>query len=491
MVNKAHSGLRLRGAALAVLALVCLPASAITLTVHVNKTDVVLGGAIALEIVGVSPGDAPPLASLSLESLAADFELLDESRGTRTVGGTTTQRLTGQLYPRRAGKLRIPALRAGDARSTPIEITVRETGPERGRVWVRAGIEPEQPTVRSGALLYLDIYDSNDFTWRRPEPRAVAGLHLRTLAESQRDETIDGERYTVLRYRWAATALSDGLIEVRFESLQASKFGQRLRYGVMPFRFNARRVPSYVPVSVPMGAPEIQMESLPPEWIVGRPVNWRFTVTGSGLGVNGLKQLLGKTLGSGNEVRWYTPVVEVVDQAQAETPRQTFRVTVPVQALRHGDVELPALVLPYYDTQRERLAALTIPGARIAARDPLYLTAQRIGGAVIAILLVAGLVRIGAPWWRRNRRRRELFARIERARDVRELKSAVLEFAATPHTRTLRSWVRRTAAGAELQRWAAQLERACYTARDTDFAMLKNDARRLARFIPAMARSPD
>lgn len=462
-------------------------AHAITLTVHVDKTEVVLGGAVALEVTSVTPGDARPLNALTLDALAADFEVLDVSRGTRSLGGKTTQTLTALLYPRRAGRAHIPALRVPNAYSAPIDIMVRESGPDRGRVVFRTGIEPNPPFVRGSAVLYLDIFDGNDLTWSAPEPLHSASVHLRALAESRRNETIDGERYPVWRYSWAATVLRDGEIEIALESLRARKFGQRLRYSVPKFKFTAQSVPAYLPVYVPIGAPEIHVEPSPVEWFVGRPVNWRFTVTGAGLSANGLKQLFAATLGAGQGVQWYAPVVELVEEARPRTPQQTFRVTIPVQALEHGEVELPSLALPYFDAQRGRLETLMVPGSRFAAIDPLYQTGLRIVAVIIVLLLVAGSARYGLSWGRQLRRRREMFARIQRAQNASDIKSAVLECAVARDARpcpTLKLWSRRGGMSVELRQWITQLERACYAARAADVAALKNSARRVLRAIP-------
>ncbi len=468
-------------------------ANAATLTARVDKTEVVLGGAVVLEVTSVVPGDARPLDGLPLDPLAADFEVLDVSRGTRSVAGQTTQTLTASLYPRRAGRARIPGLRASNARSAPIDITVLESGPDRDRVLFRAGIEPNAPYVRAGSVLYLDIYDSNDFSWAAPVPLPSAGVHLRTLAQSTRAETIDGKRYTVQRYAWAATVLRDGTIDIAFEALRARKFGLRLLYSIPKFGFTAQPVPAWLPVYVPVGAPELHVDPVPPEWVVGRPVNWQFTVTGSGLSANGLAQLLAATLDVGDGVQLYAPLIEPVEEPRARTPLQTFRVTVPVQALRHGAAELPRLALPYFDSRRARLETVIVPGARIAAISPARQTASRVATVMVALLLVAAFARYVSAGWRRMRQRREMFARIHRAQNARDIKSAVLDWAVArdmPRA-TLRRWARRASADSKLQQWTTQLERACYAARAGDIAALKNSARRVLRVIPATARSPN
>jgi hypothetical protein len=463
------------------------PATAATLAAHVDRSEVVLGESVTLEVVSTAPLDA-----LTLNELNAEFEVLDVSRGTRVAGGRATHTLSTALYPRRSGRVRVPVLRAGNARSTAIDLTVRESGAGIPRVLFRVGVEPEAPHVRATSVLYLDIYAGGELLWSAPEIASVPGAHLRALAGSQYEETLDGERYTVQRFAWAATALRDGPIDIEFASLRAGKFGRRLRYSVPKFTYTARPVPAYLPVYVPVGAPELHAEPWPERLVVGRPVNWSFTLRGGGLSVNGLTQLLGATLGAGKDVQWYAPVIEAIDDA----PRQTFRVTLPVQAQRHGEVELPEVSIPYYDAVSARMDAVALQAQRVVAIDPLRQTLHWLLGVAATLALLVWPVRRGVAWWRRGRHHAALLARVARAQSAHDMKAALLGFsvdAAAP--RTLRQWRLRIDAIGELDDFVARVERACYGAgADADeIGHLRAAARRVlcaALANPATARSP-
>jgi hypothetical protein len=472
--------------ALALLA-VAHTATAATLTARVDRGEVVLGESVTLEVASSQPLDA-----LTLDKLNAEFEVLDVSRGTRVAGGRTTHTLHAALYPRRSGRVRVPVLRAGDARSAAIDVTVRESGAGIPRVMFRVGIEPGAPHVRAAEVLYLDIYAGGDLLWSAPEVQPAPGVHLRALAGSQRSETIDGESFTVQRFAWAATALRDGPVEIDFAPLRAGKFGRRLRYSVPKFSYTAQPVPAYLPVYVPVGAPEIRVESLPEPLVVGRPVNWSFTLRGGNLSANGLAQLLGATLGAGEGVRLYAPVIEAIDDA----PRQTFRVTLPLQALRHGEVELPEVSIPFYDAANARMGAVALQTQRVVATDPLRQTLRGLLGVAVTLALLAWPARRGVAWWRRRRHHAALMARVERAQSAHEMKAALLGFSVEVDApRTLRQWRRRVGAVGELDDFIARAERACYgTGADADeIGRLRADARRVLRAAlanPVTARSP-
>lgn len=462
--------------------------AAATLSVHVDRTEVVLGTAVLLELVSASLDEQRPLDALTLNALAADFEVVDVSRGTRAKNGVTTQSLTAALYPRRAGHLQITAFTVSGAQTAPIDITVRESGPHWQQVLFRVGIEPQAPYMRTGALLYFDIYDNNGVTWSAPVPVAAADTHLRALAETRRTETVGGESYNVLRHAWAATALRDGAINIAFESLRARRFGQRLRYSVPPFRYTAHPVPAYLPVYVPIGAPAIEQEPLPTQWVVGRPVNWQFTLTGVGLNKNGITQLLETTWRDGQGVTRYPPTVEIIETDSPRTARQTFRVTIPVQATQHGTMELPHISLPYFDPQSEQIQTLSLATPHILAIDPARVMAIRVGIVLLCVLLIAGLTPSVYSRVRRHRERLALIAQVEQAQSARELKTALLGFAAARNGQTchtLQHWIQRSPAPeiTPLENWIARLERSCYAAQADDFATLKADALNLRRYF--------
>ena len=453
--------------------------AATTLTARVDRHTLVLGESLVLEITARAAGATAPLERLSLDALHADFAVLDVSRNTQT--------LTATLYPLRSGRLKIPVLNIFNARSLALDIVVHASSAVIPRVVLRSGVEPSVPHVRETVLLYLDVYDNGGLIWSAVEAPAAPGVYLRELAGSRRTARIDGEMFKVVRHAWAATPLHDGEHTLQFSLLRANRFGVRLRYAASKLKFTAQAVPAYVPVLVPVGAaPQLQVAALPEEIVVNRPMNFKFSVTGTGLSENGLAQIFSATLGSAPGMRFYPLKIAAGDAARSTTLMQTFHVTLPFQALHSGELDLPEMLIPYFDPQLERLGTVVLAKQRITAVSPLRQTAWWIGGAGITLLALVWPVRRVVVALRQYQRRRSGLQRIERAPDIHGLKTALLKFDASgsgtykPFA-TLRLWLTHTRAtqriDAECNALILRLERACYTANTgaDDFADLKSD----------------
>jgi len=452
--------------------------TAATLTARVDKHALVLGESLVLEVTGRAIGVTAPLERLTLDALYADFEVQDVSRNiqavTRDGQVETTQTLTATLYPLRSGRLKIPGLDITHASSPALDIVVHEAGAAIPRVLLRAGVEPNPPHVRETALLYLDVYDNGSLVWAAVEAPTAPGLYLRELAQSRREARIDGESFKVVRHAWAATPLRDGDHSIQFPLLRANKFGVRLRYAAPPLKFAVQAVPAYVPVMVPVGpAPVLRAETLSQDIVVNRPMNWQFSVSGAGLSANGLAQIIAMTQGAAPGIDFYAPKIEAEDATRSRTLNQTFRVTLPFQAQRSGDLELPELSIPYFDPQLERLTSVVLAKQRITAVSPARQVLLWIGGAGLGILVLAWPVWRALVALRRQHSRRRGLRRIARAQEIRELKTALLEFDASgaenyQTSTTLQQWLRETSVthkvDTDLRAWVVQLERNCYSA---------------------------
>ncbi|MFA6904570.1 MAG: hypothetical protein WC236_15965, partial [Gallionellaceae bacterium] len=233
--------------------------------------------------------------------------------------------------------------------------------------------------------LVLEIYDDGSLQWSVPQEITATGAHQRRLAESQREEVLEGTRYTVHRYAWALMPLSEGSMKIAFPMLDAFKFGSRLRYAVAPLLINAAPVPAYLPVHVPIGKPLLTMEPLPAEIAVGRPLNWVFTLQGESLSAEGTGKLLASIRDS-ETLRFYPPEISQSGNERATTATQTLRVTLPFVPLRTGTLQLPDIDLPYYDPAGARVESVTVQGAQFEVVNPLWQNVQKITPGFIALL---------------------------------------------------------------------------------------------------------
>lgn len=284
--------------------------------------------------------------------------------------------------------------------------------------------------MRQASTLTLDIYDDGSLQWSAPREIVAATAHLRPLAASQREETVEGIRYTIHRYAWALMPLREGGMAVEFPMLDAMKLGTRLRYPVAPLWLSATAVPAYLPVHIPIGKIKLALEPLPGELALDRPVNLSLSVQGSGLSIEGLAKLL-SGLHSNDDFHYYPPLINIADNERPTSAMQTLRVTLPFAPKRTGTLKLPEINFPYYDPETLRVESVFIPATSVEVFNPLWQTVQKIAlGLLLFISMILLMYFLLENIKGKIKRRKSLLA-ISRAATAGALQQALLKFDAT------------------------------------------------------------
>ncbi len=449
--------------------LLTLPAwASAALLVHMDKSEITLGESVAVTLS--TEHAKTSLDELKLNALQADFEIYRRSSDTRTqtIRGrqVTSQTMTLVLYPLHGGRILFPALRFAGAGSRPLALMVHASGADVPRVQFKLTLDPERLLTRQTARLVLDITDDGSLQWSPLRLQPPAAVHVRELASSQYEEMLDGVPVIVHRRAWAIMPLRAGQSKVTLPMLEALKFGNRLRYALPSLQFDTRPAPAYLPVYVPIG--KIEVSSRPPmgTLVLNRPVNWILTVRGSGLSAEGLAKLL-PALADNDALRFYPAQIEPL--GDANTLVQTWRLTLPFQPLRAGNVYLPTLTLPYYDPVSDRLESVVIQPPVMTAVNPLWHKLARV--AVIAGLLAALAWLAYICWWQYQRWqvRRASLQRVGAAANFSELSQALRDFDPGDgglRAATLNQWLaamtQRHGENAALRQMVRQLQACCY-----------------------------
>ncbi|MDP1682624.1 MAG: BatD family protein [Burkholderiales bacterium] len=381
------------------------PAAAARLSAALDKQAIVLGEPIQLRVVGNTD-----LGPLDLAPLKNDFEVFSRAVSGGTQNGKVQSVLDATLYPLRAGKLILPALALGTARSQPLKLEVQPT-----KVSLRAWISPETPMAREPATLHLEIRDEGDLTWSAPTQLDAPNIHLRAQTETTREVQQDGVAVRLREYRWSLLALKSGGQSVTFPILDAYKFGQRLRYPVTAVTFRALPAPAYLPLYLPIGQPTVRAEPLPPEIFLGRPASRVLDIDAPGLSAEGALKSLQFDPPRG--MRLYAPSVAPIQI----DGRERLRVTLSFAAEETDVSAFPAINLPYFDPKTQRIETLMIPAARLTVRDPLREKIIAAGFILLAVLCLSWLGAKAWPWLKRLRAKRAWLARLDAATDAAAL----------------------------------------------------------------------
>ena len=425
-------------------------AHAASLTAQLDRTTVALGEPISLSV----QAGGLDLDTLDLAPLDALFEVFARTRSR----GADSETLVLTLYPRRVGVLPIPPLQLDKRRTAALPLTVTDGSDAVPRVTAHWMLEPAAAQVNQPVRLTLAICDDGSLQWQRPALPTHAGRVVRALGEEEGAGERAGEACTLHRFHWALLATREGVATLAVPMLDASRFGQRLRFPGPSLNFEAAALPAWLPAHVPPVAPVIQADTLPARWPLQRPLSWRFVVAG-GYSADGLKALLDLQLRESPVLGVYPPLIESVTPDDINSPLSRHAVTLFLQPRASGEITLPVLKLPWYDPARGQVTSQILPGRSIVVFDPRWQRAGQVAGGLAGVVLLAALawqIRRMARW--RLARRRGLRA-IRQARDLAELARAVRQFSLSGQlpAPSLGEWQRRMARETQRGDVAAQV----------------------------------
>lgn len=454
-------------------------ADAASLTARLDRSSVALGEPVSLTL----QAQGLSLEALDVAPLGANFEVF----GRTLSRGTGSEILVLTLYPRAVGRVQIPPLHVESSRTAALPLAVTDGSETMPSVTSSWSLEPAQPQVNQPLRLTLAICDDGSLQWQRPVLPTHSGRIVRSLGENEGEGERAGAPCTLRRYHWALLATQAGAAELAVPMLDASRFGQRLRFPAPTLAYRAAALPAWLPAHVAPSAPVVVGAPLPARWALQRPLGWRFEVTG-GYSADSLKALLDLQLRDTPALGVYPPLIEPMTSADPNSPLARHAVTLFLQPRASGVLNLPTLRFPWYDAAQGRMASVTLAGTALTVLDPRWQRARQIAGGLAGALLLAVIIWQGhrmARW--RLARRRGLRA-IRQARSVDELAQAVRRFSLTREAcaPSLGEWLRhmrRETGACDVSDAVRQLEQHLYGQ-----AALTLDALQQA-FVRALARA--
>ena len=454
-------------------------AHAASLTAHLDRTTVALGEPVVLTL----QAQGLALDALDASPIVAGFDVA----GRTLSRGTDSETLVLTLYPRAVGAVRIPPLHVETRRSAALALTVTDGSAGVPRVAASWMLEPPAPAVNQPARLTLAICDDGSLQWQRPALPTHSGRIVRTMGEDEGEGERADEPCILHRYHWALLATQGGAAALAVPMLDASRFGQRLRFPGPTLAFQAAALPAWLPPQVPPAAPVVRAEPLPARWPLERPLSWRLDVTG-GYSADSLKTLLDLQLRESPALGVYPPLIEAAAPGDPDSPLSRYAVTLFLQPRASGELKLPTLRFPWYDAARGQVASVTLPGKPLTVFDPRWQLAGQVAGGLAGALLLAGVVWQGRRMacWRLARRRG--LRTIRQAQDIAGLVRAVRQFslAGEASAPSLGEWLlrmRRETTQCDASDAVRQLERRLYGQAPFTLAALQQ------AFVRALARA--
>lgn len=351
-------------------------AQAAELTASVDRKDVVLNEHVVLTLSlsnsderlraeGVSP-------NVDLSVLTREFDLgtphVENSFNIYRGRGRSTSALSVDLFPRRAGRLTIPAFSVDGLSTAPIVITARTLPPGTvPEIFSRGGMSKQTVWQREQFVAWLDVYHRVQLKtasigeYISTEPLAIELLEHRDLPQSERKETVKGIGYDVTRIAWAIFPQQSGIMSVYLPDVWiVTADGRKLRLPHEQQRVVVKALPADVPANIAVGKPVLTQSAPTPAPTVNNITTWTFTVRGPFSNFSLPDVLPLPPLPAGIKV--YSDRAR--RDAETATAGVTAVTTYTLSALPQdgGTFDLPPLRIPYFDTERGVMDVAESPG---------------------------------------------------------------------------------------------------------------------------------
>lgn len=432
-------------------------------SVTADKPELTLGQSFVLTLR--ADNAATSLKQLPIDILRKDFSVA--STDIQQQG--KSQFMSLRLYPLKAGPITIPSLSFAGLRSKALNLMILESSADISSVSVKTGFTSSNFVERQAAYLVIDVDHDGGLQWQPPQVPTTPDAHIRALPPLPLTTNSDGT--VKQRYAYTLMPLRSGIIKISWPLLEASKFGEPLRYAIPATILDVSPIPRYLPLHVPVGKVTVLASKSPATVTINQPFNWEFIIQGTGLSDEGLSKLL--DVPESNTLKIYPAQIEVRENGTAAI--QTAKFTVSLVPLKAGAVSLPKITLPYYDPQLGRIEGATVPHSGVRVFDPVTQWLWWVA-ASLAICLGLGLI-----LWKIVAYCRELLAKrawlkqLAAAQDVKTLRHALL---APTYRGTMKQWMERYqqqfGANAALQHQIERLHRISFSpaARD-NFSQLR------------------
>lgn len=328
-----------------------------------------------------------------IEKLEEDFDILarNQKYNVRTVNGETRAEITWtyQLAPRKPGQFTIPPLSFNDARSEPVDITVRSgsapaTTSTPRDAFIELEADKDSVYVQEQMRLTVRLFFSGNLVrGELSEPEHSDAIVESLGKQKEFNRFVDGQRYRVVQRQYAIYPQTPGdlaLEPIRFEGRIRNNQGQLrfLRDSARLFAVPVKDIPDGFTGNTWLPASELTLaETGVPDQAridVGESLTRTLTIQATGLQGAALPPL---PMDTPDGLKNYPEQPKVETRVSDDTVTGTLTQTSAIVGVEPGTVTLPAASLTWWDTEadQERVAripprTLTVVGTSAGATTP-------------------------------------------------------------------------------------------------------------------------
>ena len=313
-----------------------------------------------------------------LSLLRQDFDVLGSQASSqlRVINGqfTATTSWDIQMIPKRLGTLIIPAFQVEQAQSQPIQIEVSPASQPQADFrlsFLEAQVDNLTPYVQSQVIFTLRFYHLGSLVRGNIDPPQFdQALSERLQNQNTFERRVQGRVYRVYEWVYALHPLSSGELIIPPQQFEGTLLHDRqlrmIQLESEPIRLQVKPIPSTYPNGVawlPAKKLELQEEwQVDPELKVGGTLNRRISLQANGLRAS---QLPEPYWPSHPALRQYQDPVSQNEHLAglgiSSIKSQDFMAV----TLQEGEILLPEIEIPWWNTQTDQLEIARLPEKRI------------------------------------------------------------------------------------------------------------------------------
>lgn len=349
------------------------------LVLFIDKTESALGRPVRVELYGISLNTK--LSDINLKGLKKNFGVVIDS----SVSNTTDERwpnksiqiLQLKLYPRYIGKITIPKLESGKLYSKKKIINVVE-----GKTSIpELTFSSYAPYEHQQIQLHIKII-SSDSTSRLSfkKDAVIKGFEYKPL---QFKRTKQGNGRYLLQIGWTLTPLKSGTYKLELPPVEYSVSGVLRKRFFLPFnKVISKKLPQYLPPTIPVGKVSIQSEISPSGLLQKDSISyWKIRLQGQLSNAYKLPPVL-RQLKSNDQIQFLPADSERTSHATNELFTSTVIHSIPFKALQNGFLTFPEIRYQYFDPENEKIKTI------IYKKESIFVIGAFVRGVVIILFLL-------------------------------------------------------------------------------------------------------
>ena len=372
------------------LMLISVAAQAAKIEVSVDRNPVVINDSFQLAFSTTSSPDDDP----DFSPLKKDFEILNQQQSNQSswINGKSTKSIKWQLtvMAKRSGNLTVPAINFGDDQSSPLTIMVKKATSQQNKkaedIFLDVELSPKQAYVQSQVLYTVRFYQRVQIAQATLSEPKIDNAIVENLAGDKTYNTqIKGVNYRVTERSYAIFPQQSGVIAIpplvlsaqliindpnsRSNSFFNMPNTQTKRITSKAISLNVLPSPENFTGQHWLPAKKLQLQQ---SWSnkklevnVGEPLTRTITMTASGITASQLPELPLQQTDS--QLKIYPDQAISNDQKNANgiiAVREQKAAFIPSSP---GSFELPAIEIPWFNTQLNKMEIATLPAVTITA----------------------------------------------------------------------------------------------------------------------------